>query len=363
MSPIRVAIDVTSLLGPPTGIHQATRGLIDALVDRDDVDVRGWLLTARGDRPDVSVPVRRSRTPAALAVRGWARGNLPPGRFVTGRADVVHGTNFLAPPTPRSVISLQDMTPINHPEWCETSVAAMAAPLRRAIERGATLHVSSDLVRREAIEEFGIAPGRVRLVHHAIRPLVGGDPASGRALAGSDRYVAVLGTVERRKNVAAVVEVMHQLPADVRLVIMGPAGNAEAAVVAAAEQLGDRAVRLRSVDSETRNSLIRGATVLAWPSHYEGFAMPPLEALSVGTPIVATAVGALPELVGDTIPLVAGGHGAFAEALVSAVESPTEVPAAIIDRIAGLTWKRAASAMVEIYEDVHRQAGGEPASR
>lgn len=354
MNPLRVALDVTALLGPPTGIHQVTRGLLDALAMRDDIDLHGWLLTARGDRPPISIPVRRSRIPAAIAVRGWARSTFPPGRLVAGRADVVHGTNFLAPPTPRSVISLQDLTPISHPAWCEPAVAAMAAPLRHAIRRGATVHVSSALVREEALAELRVDPDRVRLVHHAVRPICGGDPSLGRGLAGSDRYVLVLGTVEERKNVTAAVNAAAELPPDVRLVVVGPAGNAEEAVAASIRRVGsERVVRLPAVDASTRNSLIRGAVALAWPSRYEGFAVPPLEALSVGTPVVATAVGALPELIGDAVPLIApGDNDAFTHALIAAVASPPLIPERIRETIDALTWERSAAAMVEVYRDV-----------
>ncbi len=354
MSRLRVGLDVTPLLGPPTGIHQVTRGLAAALVARDDIDVRGWLLTARGKRPAVAFPVRRSRLPASVTMRGWSRSRLPPGRLVTGRVDVVHGTNFLAPPSARSVVSLQDLTPITHPEWCRREVAAMAGPLRHAIRRGATVHVSSTSVRDEATDVLGIDPERVRLVHHGLTPLRGGDPATGRALAGAERYVLALGTVERRKNVAAAVRALEGLPNDVRLVIAGPVGNAEDEVAAVIRAIApSRVVRLRTVDEHARNSLLRGASVLAWPSRYEGFSVPPLEALSVGTPIVATAVGALPELVGDEIPLLSvDDDDGFAVALAAGVAAPPPVPPAVAARLVELTWTRAAEAMTEIYRDV-----------
>jgi len=353
MSRVRVAIDVTSLIGPPTGIHQVTRALIGALRARDDVAVRGWLLTARGERPDLGFPVRRSRVPASVALAGWARSGFPPSRFVAGEADVVHGTNFIAPPNPRSVITLQDMTPIAHPEWCEPAVQAMAGAIRRAVRRGATLHVTSDLVRREAIAEFGLTDERVRLVHHAVTPLTGGDDQLGRRIAGGP-YLLVLGRVERRKNVAAAVEALHALPDDLRLVVAGPSGNDDEAVDAAiSRHRAGRVLRLPELSDHDRTSLVGGADALLWPSHYEGFALPPLEALSIGTPVVATATGALPELIGDTVPLVAPGDpDAFTEAIIAALDTSEEVPVALRDRIKAHSWTDAAAGMTEIYQDV-----------
>jgi glycosyltransferase involved in cell wall biosynthesis len=350
---LRVALDLTPLIGPPTGIHQVTKGLLDALAARDDVDVRGWLLTARGTPPPLDVPVRRSRVPAAVVIRGWAHFDMPPGRLVCGTADVVHGTNFLAPPRPDSVVSLQDMTPLIHPEWCEPHVAAMAGAVRNAVRRGAMLHTSSELVRQEALAEFAVAEDRVRLVHHAVAPLVGGDAEAGQRLAGG-RYLLVLGRTEKRKNVTAAIAALHGLPDDVRLVIAGPDGNDAPAVDAAcARHRSGRVVRLPRVSNHDRAALLTGAEALLWPSRYEGFALPPLEALSTDTPVVATAVGALPELVGDAIALVPpGDDDAFAHAVVAAVEHPAAVTPELRARVTAHTWADAAAGMVAIYTDV-----------
>ncbi|MDW3217951.1 MAG: glycosyltransferase family 1 protein [Acidimicrobiales bacterium] len=351
MTGLRVGIDVTALLGPPTGVHRVTRSLIAALADDERVDVSGWLLSARGARPPIDVTVRRSRVPAALAQRVWARSALL-GRIVTGPVDVAHGPNFLAPPTARSVISLQDTTPLLHPEWCRPEVAAKAPAIRHAIAAGALVHVSSALVGAEAVEQLGAAPAQVHLVHHAVEPVAEADPAVAHGLVGADRYLLVLGTVEHRKNVVAAVRAMADVDEDVHLVISGPAGNAEPELDAALDGLDRRRIhRLPAVDDRTRNSLLRNATALLWPSRYEGFALPPLEALSVGTPIVATAVGALPELVGDQVALVPpGDDDAFTGAVTQLVTDDATVPAAVTARIAELTWTRAADAMVAVYE-------------
>lgn len=348
-----MALDVTSLVGAPTGIHQVTRGLLDALIARDDVDVHGWLLTARGAAPDLPVRVRHSRVPASLAIRGWTRSSLPPGRLVTGTADVVHGTNFLAPPGLHSLISLQDMTPLTHPEWCEPAVAAMAGVVRNAVRRGATLHVSSALVRDEAMTAFGLTEDRVRLIHHAVTPLAGGSAEAGRRLAGG-RYVLTLGRVEKRKNIGAAVDALHGLPDDVRLVIAGPPGNDGDAVDARiARHRPDRVLRIPAVSNDDRAALVAGAEALLWPSRYEGFALPPLEALAAGTPVIATAVGALPELIGAVYDLVdPGDDDAFAAAVVAALRRPSAVAPALRSSITKYSWADAAQELSAVYREV-----------
>ncbi len=349
--PVRVGIDVTPLLGPPSGIHQVTRGLVDALTERDDVDLTGWMLSARAGRPDLEFPVRRSRFPAGLAQRLWRRSRFPNSRLIAGGVDVIHGTNFLAPPSPRTLVSLQDLTPVTHPDWVRPEVAAMASPLLRSLAAGTTLHTSSQAVADEATHTLGVDPAQIAVVHHGVTTIGPGDPARARQLVGDSRFLLALGTVERRKNLGALLAALPMLPDDISLVIAGPTGNDEDALTVeiAESPIGARVHRLRDVDDHDRASLLRSATVLVFPSLHEGFGLPPLEALQVGTPVVATAVGVLPEVVGDRLELVAPGDTiAFAELVSDTLRDPVADPE-LTARVEAMTWARAAREMVEVY--------------
>lgn len=345
---LRVGIDITPLVGPPTGIHQHTRHLTDALFARDDVSVSGWLLSARGNKPAFAGPVRRSPVPASLAARLWARAGWPGRRSLAGDVDVVHGTNFLGPPASTTVLTIQDLTPLRTPDLVSPGVAAKAPAIRAAMGAGAWVHTSSQLVADELAAEGHT--DRIRVVHHGVRPPAATPDGAGRRLAGRDRYVLVLGTTERRKRVPLVVEAIRDMPADVALVIAGPAGDDEHAVDAAirSEGVGDRVRRLRDVDDAGRDALVNDATAVVLAASYEGFGFTPLEALSVGTPVVATAVGALPELVGDHLDLLDPATPALGPSLLATCEDPS-VPDALSERVRALTWTAHADAMVELY--------------
>lgn len=344
---MRVGIDVTPLVGPPTGIHQHTRHLLGALANRDDVEVSGWLLSARGTTPDVAVPVRRAPVPAAMAARLWPHVGWP-GRRSLGGVDVVHGTNFLGPPAPTTVVTVHDLTPLRHPELVEPTVAAKAPAIRAAIDAGAWVHTPAEAVADEL--RSIVSSERIRVVHQGLSiPAPSADDA-GRRLVGADRYLLVVGTTERRKAVGRVVEALRAVPADVRLVIAGPVGNDEAGIDRAIADagVGDRVLRLTDVGAATRDALLADATALVLASTYEGFGFTPLEAAAIGTPVVATAVGALPELIGDLMPLADPDAPDLAPLLQAACEDPT-MPSAVTDRVRALTWEAHADAMVDLY--------------
>jgi glycosyltransferase involved in cell wall biosynthesis len=318
---MKVAVDVTPLLGPRTGVSQAVHGLLGAL--GPEVEVARWELTRR------SVPI-----PPRVLVRLWSRLDHPRADRWLPDADVVHGTNFVVPPTSRPA------TVTVHDTWCARSgdcdptIAAATATVQRAVDRGAWLHVSTEWVADEVRALYGAE--RVRVVPFGVPDVAeaGPSPIDGP-------YVLALGGGPR-KGIDVLERAMAELP-DVRLVVTGT------------ETSG-----MGWVDEATRAALLRGARVLAYPSRDEGFGFPVLEAMSVGVPVVASAVGGVPEVAGDAALLVPPDEpAALATALRTAVDDEAERGRLITSghaRASSYSWEAHARGMTDLWRDA-REAG------
>lgn len=290
---------------------------MNALARRDDTAVSAYALTWRGRHaladfvpPNVTAATRP--VPASVVRELWDRGAIRPrAEDWTGPVDVVHATNFVAPPARAPVVvTVHDVTFLRFPELCTPDTLRYPGLLHRAIARGATVHTPSEFVANEVRELLDAPAERVVAIHSGIPTVASGDPAAGARAAGGSRYVLALGTIEPRKNLTTLVRAFDRIARsdrDLRLVLAGPAGWDSARVQAAIDssRSSDRIAQLGFVNDERRANLLAGATVFAYPSIYEGFGFPPLEAMQSGVPVVAGDAGSLPEILGDAAHLVA----------------------------------------------------------
>jgi glycosyltransferase involved in cell wall biosynthesis len=255
-------------------------------------------------------------------------------------------------------VTVHDVAFLRDPHLVSPASRRFAGLLRSALRRGATIHVYSDTVGADLEHLLPCRADRVVRIYPGIAATGDGDAEAGCALAGSERYVLALGTVEPRKNLPRLVaafDLVADRDADLRLVVAGPDGWGTAAFTESVRgaRHGDRIARLGYVDDPARADLLAGARVLAYPSLDEGFGHPPLEAMRAGVPVVAARAGALPEILGDAALLVDPSSPAeLADALRAAVSDDTTRAQLVIaghERVAHFTWARATDELVALY--------------
>jgi glycosyltransferase involved in cell wall biosynthesis len=389
---MRVALDATPLLGPRTGVGGYVAGLAGSLAtlagpEPEEVALIPFSWRGTGDLASAAptgprVRVGRRRAPARILQAAWGRLPLPPVEWLSGRVDVFHGTNFVAPPTRRAatVVTIHDLTYLRFPEMVTEASARYRQLVPAALRRGAVVCTPTAAVAAEVAEEYGLAADRLVVtplgVDHSWRQATPPDPAWLASQGLPDRYFLFVGSREPRKNLPTLLTAYRELlgarsvvvgngptagegagtttgtatTGIPPLVLVGPPGWGETLDTAGLPPGSVRTPGYLPQADLTR--VVAGATALVFPSWYEGFGLPALEALACGTPVVASDLPALREVLGDQADLVTPGDpAALAGALARTLEDPggERARAARRTRAAGFTWENCAQATLSAY--------------
>jgi glycosyltransferase involved in cell wall biosynthesis len=372
---VRVGLDATPLLGRRTGIGLYTERLLGELAgDADQVVATAF--TLRGARglaaavPD-GVTARSRPVPARLLRALWARTSLPPVGWLCGRVDVFHATNFVLPPTGRAagVLTIHDLSFLRFPETVTADSLRYRELVPRSIRRAAVVCALSKAMAAEIADEYGLdadaivvtAPGVDTSWFTASPP----DKELRTKLGLPERYLLAVGTLEPRKNLPRLVAAYRQLRAadpDVpALVLAGPPGWGPALDLESLPR--GAAITTGYLDTGTLQRVMAGASCLAFPSRYEGFGIPPVEAFACGVPVVASDLRVTREVLGGLATLVpADDVDALADALLrelSAADGPDAAPLREKRRAhaATWTWRRCAGAARTAYRHALERAG------
>lgn len=364
---MRIGIDAAPLLGPPTGVGHYTSCLLDELLAMDGLEVSLYALVWKTDTsrlPGGSVRFKQWRIPARMAVTGWEALSFLKGGALVGDVDLVHGTNFWVPPLrdKKSVVTIHDLTFWFYPEYCTPQIRRYRSIVPKMLKRCDLVITPCDTIADEVAAELGFPRERVVATPEGVRgAFLAARPRRDLAtrLGVSGDYLLFAGTQEPRKNLTRLIEAFAAMDSsESTLVVAGPPGWGNLDLPGLAARLGvrGRVVFPGYLGDGDLAALVAGAAAFVYPSLYEGFGLPALEAMAAGIPVVAGRAGALPEVLGEAPiwcdPKDTGSITAALQAVMNDTSERMRAVQAGKARAALYNWGETARKTVEAYRKV-----------
>ncbi len=309
---MRVGIDARLVYYSQAGIGQYILHLVNGLA-KVDTENEYLLLQSRKDDTTILEQPNFRRislwTPSHHRLERYAL-NV---ELVRLGLDVLHSPDFIPPhrPSCRSVITVHDLAFLLYPHFLTKESARYYGHIDQAVRWTDHIIAVSESTKRDTSQHLGVPEDKITVVYEAANPIfqpLDRDQAREqvRSRHGVDsRFILFVSTIEPRKNVPTLIRAMWQLQEcykeDVHLVLAGGRGWLFEDAFAIVEQLNmdSRVHFVGRVSSEDLLYLYNAAEMLAHPAFYEGFGLPPLEAMACGLPVVVSNVASLPEVVGD----------------------------------------------------------------
>lgn len=370
---MHITIDYTPAVRQTAGIGRYTRNLVSALAEADHENQ--YTLFCAGATPELSglppnFAVRGSRVPERLLNIGWHKLSVPLGvEHLAGPSDIFHSPDFTLPPrmAARGVVTIHDLSFIRLPQCADGGLRAhLQAAVPRAVAAAHRVLADSQHTLDDLVELLGVDAGKISVVHAGVearfRPV--------RDLEQLERvraryqlpelFVLFVGTIEPRKNlsrlITAYAAMRRQTALPHQLILCGAKGWLCDDIYRQVhdEGLGEDVRFPGFIADEDLPALYTLADLFVFPSLYEGFGLPPLEAMACGTAVVAGNNSSLPEVLGSAALLVdAEDTDAITEAMATALGNASlRVRLADLGRAqaARFTWEGAARQLLRAYE-------------
>ncbi len=354
---MRIAFDVSPLSHPLLGIGNYIQGSLAGLAEvsagRHEIVAFAPTSVRGPDRirtalAGIDVELRTWRLPYSHALRtGWSVAGHPAAERLLGDFDVLHFSDWMFPPQRSGVraTTIHDLVPIHHPEWTTPRTRSMHGRKYQNAARTCDLvFVNSEHTSRDVTETLGVPPERVRVAHPAAKNVFRPDGARADL---DGPYILTVATLEPRKNLQTLVEAHRLLDGDLLLAVVGAEGWGEQPSLD-----NPRIRRLGYVSDEELARLYRGATVVVYPSRFEGFGIPVIEAMACGVPVVTSAHQSLNEASGDAaLRADPDDPAAMAAAIERALAERERLVPAGIAHARSFTWRAVGEVFLAGYKD------------
>ena len=341
----RIAVDADVLGRRRTGDETYVAALLTELADAPEEIVA---VTRRPDLVPEGVHAVELPARSQLTRMTWGL----PRALKQLRPDVAHFL-YAIPPGYRgpSVLTVHDLSFEHLPDVMGLRDRLLfKTQVPRSARRAGRVLTGSEWTKRDLLERYGLPEERVVVTPYGVDPRFG--PDGPRA---DGHYALFVGAIQPRKDPLSAVEALALVNSNLQLKLIGPEKLGGDRVRAAVERLGlqERVEWRGHVDLDELASLYRGAAVLVFPSRYEGFGLPVVEAMASGTPVVATTAGAIPEVAGDAAVLVEPEDPvALAGGIERALADRVRLVAAGLERSRRYSWAETARQTLEVYREL-----------
>jgi glycosyltransferase involved in cell wall biosynthesis len=378
---VRIAIDYSAAVNQQAGVGRLVRNQVLALAEVDQVnDYR--LVYARPNRGSLpQFPHARNFTRREVGIRErwlsimWHRAKVPlPADWLSGPVDVYHSPDFVLPPLrhARGVLTVHDLAFLMRPECADKRLRAyLEEVVPRSVRRADFIIADSENTRNDLVVLLGVQPSSVAVVPGGVEerfaPVADAahlQRARRQLGVGDAPFVLAIGVIEPRKNLNRLMDAFLALKqrgavaADLKLVLAGGRGWLFDGIFEhhAASPVRDDILLPGFVPDELLPAIYSAAEVLAFPSLYEGFGLPILEAMACGTPVVASRASCLPEVAEGAALMVEPTNVAGLSTSLEQLLTDAALRSRLIEqgrqRAGEYTWRRAAEQLLEVYRRV-----------